>query len=315
MVKTETVSPAAVSAVVSEAASLPPPPPPSCLPPQGAWLLSSSSSGMTLPSFLVNGPTEPQRAAAAAAAAEAEAESTATALAAAERACGVVGHRHLCEHGCYYLAYRPARRMHAIDPYAPLPPPPSPPPSPQPSPSAATACRPSPHPSQPRAVAAAALTSVRSRYFASPSAAAAPSARASAKRRKPNAAAPAPAVAPPHSPFGLLEELVWRDPWVLLLACLLLAVAPRHQVPTCLYTVSHPPNPSTDPTPALCCFFALAPIVNSTITGLLSMVSSSQHVIAPKGDPFARQAGFLKSERDGSVVAHLSAWCSTLSLP
>jgi hypothetical protein len=97
----------------------------------------------------------------AAAEAAAEAAATATALAAAERACGVVGHRHLCQHGCYYLAYRPARRLHAVDPYAAPPPPP--PPSPRASPAKPRAAAGT---SAAASSAAPALTSVRSKYFA-----------------------------------------------------------------------------------------------------------------------------------------------------
>ena len=59
-----------------------------------------------------------------------------------------------------------------------------------------------------------------------------PSLRRAAKRSDAKASdtVATEAVAPPPSPFGLLEELVWRDPWLLLLACLLLSVCPRHQV-------------------------------------------------------------------------------------
>ena len=35
---------------------------------------------------------------------------------------------------------------------------------------------------------------------------------------------------PPHSPFGLLEELFWDSPWRMLLACILLNQTRRHQV-------------------------------------------------------------------------------------
>ena len=43
---------------------------------------------------------------------------------------------------------------------------------------------------------------------------------------------------PPASPYGLLEEVLYQDPWKLLVACMLLNVTSGLQVCVCLAAVS-----------------------------------------------------------------------------
>ncbi|KAG5185444.1 DNA glycosylase, partial [Tribonema minus] len=64
---------------------------------------------------------------------------------------------------------------------------------------------------------------------------------------------------PPLSPFGLLEELLWYDPWRLLMACIMLNQTSRRQVDPVLaqFLDTHPTPESAakaDPT-------ALAPML------------------------------------------------------
>lgn len=61
--------------------------------------------------------------------------------------------------------------------------------------------------------------------------------RASSPLSSPGQSTPATwrSAAPPVSPFGLLEELLWDDPWTLLLAAFLLALCPRRQVDPVLF--------------------------------------------------------------------------------
>ncbi|KAK3276751.1 hypothetical protein CYMTET_15201, partial [Cymbomonas tetramitiformis] len=44
---------------------------------------------------------------------------------------------------------------------------------------------------------------------------------------------------PPKSPFGLLEEILWHDPWKLLLSCMMLNQTGRRQVDRVLWRLFH----------------------------------------------------------------------------
>ena len=150
-------------------------------------------------------------------------------------AMGRQGPRHLCEHGCYLHAYDEARRARAAE---------LPPTSTVGAVGAGTASvldRRVPMAASPtigrkrrrsgEGLEESPVRMVTSRFFA-PSMPAAAQGSVSMPPSPPAlpAVAAAPPWRPPHSPFGLLEELLWDRPWALLLCCILLNQTTRAQV-------------------------------------------------------------------------------------
>ena len=127
-----------------------------------------------------------------------------------------IGPRHICEHGCYLRAYGNQSRCRVLTDCDEVPA--------ASSPNARSPKRQRSDSTSPTSPTGRVVTS---RFFAPPSPA--PSAEEAASSSSSSVSTQQP-WRPPHSPFGLLEELLWDRPWALLLCCILLNQTTRQQV-------------------------------------------------------------------------------------